>query len=300
MASDDALGVRGGARPGAGTPPVPMRPALPLLDPATRSANPVVCPFFRREVDRELFAPLGSPDEQNVCAAIGVPKPQSPRQQELVCLTAAHGDCPRYLRGAIAYAEPPVARRATAVPRATLAALLVLVLSAGISFGFVVQRGGLELAAATGAPSSSAVAVVVTSPSPSAAPTMLASQVVASPSAPATATPAPTPPPSPSPSPSPSATPSASPSSSPSPSPSRTPKPTAKPTKAPTSTRYALLAPCPSKDGCWIYTVRSGDNLFSIAKYFGHPLSTIYRWNPQYPGTALKVGAAIRMPPPTR
>ena len=49
-----------------------------------------------------------------------------------------------------------------------------------------------------------------------------------------------------------------------------------------------------------IYTVRAGDNLFSIARYYGHPLSTIYAWNPQYPGTRLRPGAQIRMPPPTR
>ena len=56
----------------------------------------------------------------------------------------------------------------------------------------------------------------------------------------------------------------------------------------------------PDRDNCWVYTVRSGDNLFSIANYFGHSLNTIYTWNPQYPETALKTGAKIRMPPPTR
>ena len=54
--------------------------------------------------------------------------------------------------------------------------------------------------------------------------------------------------------------------------------------------------PCSDRANCWVYTVRSGDNLFSIANYFGHSLNTIYTWNPQYPETALKVGAKIRMP----
>ena len=265
-----------------------MRAGLPVLDDASRSPNPDVCPFFRREVDGRLFPPLGAPDEENVCAAIGVPKPQSARQQELVCLKPAHGECPRYLRGAIAYPEPVRPRRQPPVPRATLAALLILMLSAGISFGFVVQRGGIELPAVQGAARPSAVAVVVapsSSPSP-AAPAPSATPLVATPSPSA----------SPAVSPSPSASPSAPPSASPSP----TPPPTPKASPKPTSTRYKLLKPCPNKDGCWIYVVRSGDNLFSIAKYFGHSLATIYKWNSQYPGTALRVGAQIRMPAPTR
>ena len=95
MASDDALGTQDHSAPGRTTQPVTMRAALPVLDSASRSPDPDVCPFFRRQVDGTLFAPLNSPDEENVCAAIGVPKPQSARQQELVCLTAAHADCPR-------------------------------------------------------------------------------------------------------------------------------------------------------------------------------------------------------------
>ena len=80
---------------------------------------------------------------------------------------------------------------------------------------------------------------------------------------------------------------------------SPTPKPAATP--KPTSDRYALLKACPDRSGCWIYTVRSGDNLYSIANYFGHSLSTIYAWNPRYEqGARLRRGDQIRMPPPTR
>ncbi|HEX5825895.1 MAG TPA: LysM peptidoglycan-binding domain-containing protein [Candidatus Limnocylindrales bacterium] len=295
MPSRDAIGIQDDVAPGAATEPVTTRPALPMLDDATRSPDPSVCPFFRRELDGRLFAPLGSPDSENVCAAIGVPKPQSARQQELVCLRAAHADCPRYLRGALAFPEPPRPRRQASVPRATVAALLILVLSAGISFGFVVQRGGIDVPVVVAGPGSSPVAVVA-SPAPSAAPTSGALEETEAPSslAPASVVP------SPSVAPSPSATPSPTPSPTASPTPEPTPKATPRPTKKPTSDRYALLEPCPNRDNCWIYTVRSGDNLFSIAKYFGHSLNTIYRWNPQYPGTALQKGAAIRMPPPTR
>ena len=282
-ASDGAVRGQDGGVADAPHEPATMRPALPILDDSTRSPNPDVCPFFRRQSEGVLFAPLGSPDEENVCAAIGVPKPQSARQQELVCLKAAHADCPRYLRGAIGHPEPPRPRRQSTVPRATVAALLILVLSAGISFGFVVQRGGIELPVVAAAPSSTAAAIVAT-----AAPTDQPASAEPS----VAVTPAPTSSPSPTPSPSPSPTPT--------PTPSPTPKPTPKATKKPTSDRYALLKPCPNKDNCWIYTVRSGDNLSSIAHYFGHPLKTIYAWNPQYPGTPLRVGAQIRMPPPTR
>ena len=76
-----------------------------------------------------------------------------------MCLTSAHADCPRYLRGSMALLDPEAATRGSAVPRATLAAILVLVLSAGISFGFVVQRGGIELPAAGTTPTSTSIAL---------------------------------------------------------------------------------------------------------------------------------------------
>src|SRR5215218_323739 len=296
MASDDALGPRDQVAPGAPAHPVVTRHAVPALDSVSRSPDPAVCPFFRRQVDGRLFAPLHSPDEENVCAAIGMPKPQSAYQQEIVCLRVAHADCPRYLRGAMAYPEPRRPRRRPAVPPAILAALLILMLSAGISFGFVVQRGSIELPVVDAATSPSAVAVLPT-PSPPAGPTDAPpSAAVATPSA--SVSPSPSASPAPSSSPSPTATPTPSPT--PSPSPKATAKPTPKPTRKPTSDRYRLLDPCSGGNGCWVYTVRSGDNLFSIAKYFGHSLTTIYSWNPAYPETALKVGAKIRMPAPTR
>ena len=263
------------------------RPVPAIYDENARSPDPGVCPFFRREVDGKLFAPLHEPDAANRCAAIGIALPQSDRQQELVCLRPAHADCPRYLRGAGAMGGVVPARRQGAVPRATLAALLVLVLSAGISFGFVVQRGGIDLPVVLTTPAPTEVAVVVTpSPAVSLEPTLapsLAPTAAASPTPEATASPTPEPTASP----------------TPAPTPSSTPRPTATP--APTSDRYALLKPCPDRDGCWIYTVRSGDNLYSIANYFGHSLSTIYAWNPRYEqGARLRRGDQIRMPPPTR
>ncbi len=261
------------------------RPALPLFDDAARSPDPGVCPFFRREVDGKLFAPLDEPDDGNRCVAIGGPRPQSVRQQELVCLHPAHADCPRYLRGAMLLAEPPP-RATPAVPRATLAALLVLVLSAGISFGFVVQRGGIDLPA-TGAGASPTGLAIIASPTPAATPgptgvpASPSESLVPAPEATASPTPAPTPVPTVEPTPSPTAAPTATPQ--------------------PTSDRYALLTPCTDQADCYTYTVRAGDNLFSIANYFGVPLDTVYAWNPKYAnGAGLRAGDQIRMPPPTR
>lgn len=247
-----------------------------------------MCPFVRREVDGKLFAPLHEPDENNRCAAIGIPQPQSERQQELVCLRAAHADCPRYLRGASILAAPP-ARRQPTVPRATLAALLILVLSAGISFGFVVQRGGIDLPVAGATPAASDVALAESpTPQPTLEPTAVAS-------------PTPSPTPEPTPSPTPSATPEPTPSPTPSPTPQPTPPPTPAPTQtsAPTSDRYQYLTPCPDKPSCYIYVTRTGNSIWSIGNYFGIPLSTLYAWNPQYVNAGLHVGDPVRMPPPT-
>jgi hypothetical protein len=274
-----------------GLVPDGVRAALPIIDDPARSPDPAVCPFFRRELDGLLVVPLLEPDDANRCAAVGAPRPQASHQQELVCLRAAHTDCPRYLRGGLVVSDAPAARRPVTVPRATLAALLVLVLSAGISFGFVVQRGGIDLPVVEGGATPTALAVVTTQPPaatvlpatpvPTVAPTPIATPI---------ATPSPTPIPVPPPTPSPT----------PSPSPSAMPAPTNTPAATPISTRYAVLKPCLDRKDCWIYRVRSGDNLFSIANYFGHSLSTIYRWNPRYPETRLRAGDPIRMPPPTR
>lgn len=271
-----------------GAPAVPPVPLAALFDETVRSPDPSVCPFLRREVDGKLFAPVPEPDENNRCAAVGVALPQSDRQQELVCLRAAHADCPRYLRGAGATTTTTPTRTGGSVPRATLFALLVLVLSAGISFGFVLQRGGIDMPVSGATPGPTGVAVVAT-PTPEPAP----------PTAPPTPSPTIAPSPSRTPSPTPSPTASPAPSPSPSPTPSPTLEPT--PTPQPTSDRYALLKPCPDRDGCWIYTVRSGDNLVSIANYFGHRLAVIYEWNPRYAeGARLRRGDQVLMPPPTR
>ncbi len=276
--------------------------ARPVADDAGPSQVHGVCPFLRG-AEGPLVAPASAAVDGQLCIAIGPPRAQSRSQQQLVCLRGTHRDCPRFLHGAPAPA-PRIARSRRAVPRATLAALLILILSAGISFGYVVQRGGLDMPAVAeaGTPTPEALVTPPTAPpaevpsdgapgasalAPEATPTV---QVTPSPTAVPTAKPTALP--------TPTAEPTARPTPTAEPTPKATPKP--KPTATPRSDRYKLLVKCPDRNGCWIYRIRSGDNLFSIANYFGHSLRTIYTWNPQYPGARLKVGAEIRMPPPTR
>ncbi len=219
--------------------------------------------------------------------AIAGPRVLSPQQQEAVCLRAAHVDCPRYRR-ADARTSPTVRGRIRlpVIPRPTAAALVVLAASAAISFGFVLQRGGIDLPTAAVAPGGAAAA---------------ASGVIAS----AGSTPA-----------APSATPGASPGptrltsgspspATPSPKATRSPRPTPTPTQTasggvPSADRLAVIKPCPGQAGCWIYNVRVGDNLWSIAHWFGVPLDTIYAWNPTVKQTGIQPGVPLKIPTPTR
>lgn len=267
--------------------PVPARPVvspvdqgwLPMLD--GRSDDPEICPFLRAADDTDrIVAPIEAPDPANRCAALRDPVPQSLRQQELVCLASGHVNCPRYLRGAVVIAEAPEApaRPGRSLSPAVIGSVLVLVMATSASLAFVMARGGLELAAAI--PSASPIASVgaVAQASARPVPTIVPTPVP-------TATPSPTP----------------TPTASPSPTPSPTPRPTAKPTPrpAPTSDRYAVLRPCPDAPRCWIYRVRAGDNLYSIANWFGVPLDSIYDRNP-FVRNGLRPGQELRLPPPTR
>jgi LysM repeat protein len=259
--------------------------ARPSMIDIGRSPNTSVCPFLRAvEEDERLGLPVEAPDPDNRCAAMRDAVPQSLRQQELACLTSGHVNCPRYLRGTLGATEPPVrvrTERAVTVTPAMAGSLIVFVVAFVVSIGFVVANGGMVLTA--------------TAPPPVASGDVLAATETEAP------TQAPTTVPTLTPSPTPTATPTPTPTETPTPSASPTPTatPAATPTSKPTSNRYALLKPCPDRSGCWIYRIRSGDNLYSIAKFFGVSLATIQAWN-AWTQDGLKIGRELRIPTPTR
>jgi hypothetical protein len=252
---------------------------LTVLD--DRSPDPDVCPFLRSTGEGGLTAPIELAHPANRCAALTEAVPQSLRQQELVCLTTGHVNCPRYLRGAAVLTETPapVVREGRTMSPAMLGSLVVLVMALTASVAFVLARGGVMSIGPSGSPLGSAP-VAVASPS----------IVPVSPTAVAEVTP--TPAPTPVPTPTPTATPVPTPS--PTPAPTRTARP------SPRSDRYQLLRACPNTPRCYIYTVRRGDNVFSIARYFGVSQDSIYSRNPWLRNSGLRAGQQLRLPPPTR
>ena len=58
-----------------------------------------ICPILALEAADGALADAVPLDTANRCTALGGRRPPVGRQQELVCLTAAHANCPRYLRG---------------------------------------------------------------------------------------------------------------------------------------------------------------------------------------------------------
>jgi LysM repeat protein len=252
----------------------PGRAWLARLD--DRSLDPNTCPFLRAASDGALGTPIERPDPANRCAALSEAVPQSLRQQELVCLSSGHVNCPRYLRGAsIAVEAPkPVVRSGRTLTTPVFASLVLLVMAVSASAAFAFTRGGIGLMAAVPSPSATALAAL---PSASPVPPVATPSATASPTASVSITPSP----------------SAIPASA-----APTPKPTPAPT--PKSDRYKLLRACPGTPKCWIYRVRSGDNLYSIAHYFGVSVNSIYARNPWLKSTGLRAGQELRLPPPTR
>jgi LysM repeat protein len=261
----------GGLDSAPDTPAAPFRPAPE----ATLAEDRVICPFLATEgPDGALRAAIGWPGPANRCTAFGEPQPQSDRQQALVCLTPSHVNCPRYLRGMLLAGMPPPKPARRPVSPAVIGSALVLAAALAASFGFLVVRGGFDVPIAS--PGGSQVAFVPATASPS-------SRLAPSPTHPA----------------SPAPSPSVSPTPTEAPTPAPTPRPTPRPTPTPTSDRYKLLTPCPSTPNCWIYTVRAGDNLQSIANYFGVSLDRIRAMNPGLT-TPIHPGDKLRLPPPTR
>lgn len=69
----------------------------------------------------------------------------------------------------------------------------------------------------------------------------------------------------------------------------------------PTAERRALLQPCAGTPDCWRYSVRRGDNLWSIAHWFGVSYESVLARNPWIADPALIfAGVEITLPTPTR
>lgn len=279
MAKGDGIGPADGLTTDPG-PSSPFSPAPPTPPPD----EPSICQFLAApNPDGTFGPPVPDVDPSNHCTAVGEPVPQFPQQQHLVCLTAAHVDCPRYLRGVLLAGVPPPPAREPISP-AVIGSALVLLAAIAASFGFLAIRGGFDLAVATASPALIAVAATPTvAPSVAIGPSPTASEAPsATPSAMPSPTSAPTPAPTPTSSPTPPLTPA-----------------TPKPTPAPTSDRFALLTRCPSTPDCWIYTIRSGDNLRSIANYFGVSYDRVLAMNPNL-RRPIHAGDKLRIPTPTR
>ncbi len=181
----------------------------------------------------------------------------------------------------------PRSRSNRTVTPAIAGALVVLAASFALSVAFVLANGGLDLPAAVRPSASNPVA----GGSPAATPT--ATAVAEASIAPPGAGPAASPGQAAAPA-TPIATPTAGSTTGP------TGGPATRPTTHPTSNRYDLLTACPNTPDCWVYVVRQGDNLFSIARYFGVPLDVVEERNPWTKKTQLVAGQKLLLPPPTR
>lgn len=162
------------------------------------------------------------------------------------------------------HVRPP--RRTRSLTPAIAVSLVLFAASAALALSFVVATGGLHLAG----PLPTDTAVVASPSSESASPSTQSTE---------------------------------GPTSAATPEPSLTSTPIAQPSQTPaaTSDRYQFLEACPSKPLCYLYTVQPGNNLRSIANYFGVAYETVLALNPAIttPDTILP-GDVIVLPPPTR
>jgi len=259
---------------------------------------------------------------QASCLALAPVIALAPRQVELVCLGAAHVDCPRFVRAggeepvplepselagnvrdeevveaepAVVDVPPPSSR--VEVPSARLGATVGSLRIRPQARRTTRPRPALLIATGTlGAAAVLAIAFAALrgglNPSFGGAPA--GSALAAATSVPASgaashAVPSATPAASGAVSPA-SGTPTASMTGSPS---SSSPSPAASPD------RLALLTPCPDQPDCYQYKIRRYDNLRGIAAFFGIPYQTVLDLNPQIKNPSLiHVGQIIILPPP--
>lgn len=71
--------------------------------------------------------------------------------------------------------------------------------------------------------------------------------------------------------------------------------------QTPSPGRLALVTPCPGEPDCYLYELRSGDNLTSVATYFGISSEELLERNPSITNpSAVRAGQVIRIPTPRR
>jgi len=258
--------------------------------PAPPANAPERCKFLRSiGPDGKLFDPGQGAVPTHRCAAYGDPLPVSIRQQELVCLQRVHVSCPRYMRGTLLAEESATAAAkvqfGAGLPRLTLAGLALVVL-AGLAL--VAAMAGWLPGTGSGGPTD--------------APSVVAGATHSSTPA-ATLTPAPigSPALTASPPKSPSAGPSASPTPSAKPEPSQSSSSSSSWPPGATKSRMDLVVPCTGQADCYVYTIRKGDVLVSIANFFGVDLARIRQMNPWLgQGSTIPTGDKLKIPPPTR
>jgi LysM repeat protein len=62
-----------------------------------------------------------------------------------------------------------------------------------------------------------------------------------------------------------------------------------------------VITKCVNRPNCWIYVIRSGDNLYSIANWFGVPLQKILALNTWIgKDQVVQPGQKLTIPTPTR
>ena len=60
-----------------------------------------------------------------------------------------------------------------------------------------------------------------------------------------------------------------------------------------------MLTECPVTPNCWVYVIRSGDNLVSIANWFGVNYDRMRAMNPRL-RVPIHTGDRLLIPTPTR
>jgi LysM repeat protein len=62
-----------------------------------------------------------------------------------------------------------------------------------------------------------------------------------------------------------------------------------------------VLSKCAGRSNCYVYTIRAGDNLYSIVHWFGVPEQTVLGLNPWIGSQqVIHAGQKLIIPTPTR